>query len=171
MKGRHVWGAVLSVLLLASIQPTQAIAAAGMNTASDLPEVLVESKRLYQMRNDIIQAEDKFFALFNELNTDDDFDVHCTIDTPTGTRISQRICRVQFYETAQAEWARSLMTGDSVPPPDLVALERSAEYKQKALAIINAHPELRRLVKMRDALEKKYFATRKERFKGHLFAF
>lgn len=123
------------------------------------------------MREDIIQTEEKFLALYNELNTDDDFDVHCRLDVPTGTRIAQRVCRVQFYETAQAEWARSQITGDYAPPAELVALERGPEYKHKALAIINANPELRRLIKVRDALEKKYFATRKERLKGRLFAF
>lgn len=171
MKCRISLLAVFSVLPLASIQSQRTVAAAAESAISDLPEVVVESKWLAEMRKDIIRAEDRFLALFNELNTDDDFDVHCTIDVPTGTRLTQRVCRAQFIETAQADWARAQFNGDYAPAPDLVALERSAEYKRKALAIINAHPELRRLVKARDALEKKYLATRKERLKGHWFAF
>jgi hypothetical protein len=52
-----------------------------------------------------------------------------------------------------------------------VALERRAEYQQKALAVINAHPELRRMIREREALEKKYDTTRKARFKGRWIVF
>jgi hypothetical protein len=167
MKGPHICVAILSLMAIFSLHPAHS---ATVGATAELPEVLVESKRLYKLRKEIIQVEDKFFALYNELNTDQDFDVHCTLNTPTGTHLQERVCRVSFYEDAQAAWARSQLTGDYSPPPDLVALERSPEYKRRALSVINAHPELRRLIKERDALEMKYLATRKERFKGHWFA-
>jgi hypothetical protein len=171
MKRVPVWIAVLSVLPAFSIQPSRAAVASVVNTTSDLPEVLVESKRLSQMRRDISRTEDRFYALFNKLNTDDEFDVHCSMSTETGTHLQKRVCLVQFYETAREEWVQLGLGGGYAPHPDLVALERGPEYRRKALEVINAHPELRRLVKERDALEKKYLRTRKERLKGHWFAF
>jgi hypothetical protein len=78
---------------------------------------------------------------------------------------------VQFYEKAQAEEAQALLRGEFAPPADLVAVERSAEYEKKALAVINAHPELLKLVREREALEKRYIATRKARFKGRWILF
>jgi hypothetical protein len=173
MKCSSLGGMVVLVLAMLSICPAQSATSTATTSgpSSELPEVVVESKRLSRMRQEIIQVENRFFALFNDLNTEDDFDVHCRHNTPTGTRIQQRVCLVQFYEEAQAEWARAQLTGDYAPPAELVALERGPEYRRRALAIINAHPELRRLVKERDALEKKFLATRKERFKGHWFGF
>jgi len=171
MQCRQLGVGVVLMLAMLCLQPARSATAAAANPSSELPEVVVESKRLSRMRQEIIQVENRFFALFNDLNTEDDFDVHCRHNTPTGTRIQQRVCLVQFYEEAQAEWARAQLTGDYAPPAELVALERGPEYKRRALAVINAHPELRRLVKERDALEKKFLATRKERFKGHWFGF
>jgi hypothetical protein len=164
--------AILGLVALAlGVAPVRAASPVAVNDATELPEVQVMGKRLYQMRQDIIRAEDQFFARFNELNTDDDFDVHCTMEAPTGTRLKQRVCRVQFYEKAQAEEAQALLRGEFAPPADLVAVERSAEYEKKALAVINAHPELLKLVREREALEKRYIATRKARFKGRWILF
>ena len=40
-------------------------------------------------------AEDRIYARFNELNEDDVFDVGCSIEPPTGTRLGRRMCRVR----------------------------------------------------------------------------
>jgi hypothetical protein len=170
MKGKAI-PAALGMAAFALGMGTVHAATPGAGSDTELPEVQVVGKRLYQMRQDIIKAEDKFFAMFNELNKDDDYDVHCTVEAPTGTRLKKRVCRVQFYEKAQAEEAQALLRGEFAPPADLVAVERSAEYERKALAVINANPELRKLVKEREELEKKYNATRKERFKGRWILF
>jgi hypothetical protein len=169
MKGTHIGVVILSLMAIFSLHPAHSATPSTADASTELPEVVVESKRLYQLRKEMIQVEDKFYALYNKLNTDQEFDVHCTMHTPTGTHLQERVCRVRFYEDAQAAWARSQITGDYSPPPDLVALERAPEYKRNALSVINAHPELRRLVKEREALEKRYLATRKKRFKGHWF--
>jgi hypothetical protein len=170
MKGSLLFSTVLSMLAICTSRPLYPANAPSANQAADIPEVVVESKRLSTMRKEIIQTENKFFALFNQLNTDDDFDVHCNMEATTGTHLQKRLCLVQFYQDAQAEWTRAQLTGDYAPPPDLVALERGPEYKKRALQVINAHPELRRLVKERDALERKFNATRKQRLKDHWFA-
>jgi len=170
MKGK-LWAVNLAVLAWASAGVVQAASAPAATESTELPEVQVMGKRLSQMRQDIIKTEDKFFALFNELNKDDDYDVHCGNEARTGTRLKQRVCRVHYYEKAQADEARAMLTGDYAPPADMIALERGAEYEKKALAVINAHPELRKLIRERDALEKKYAATRKQRFKGRWILF
>lgn len=166
-----VSGWALAALTLGVVRMTPAFAEAVISESTDLPEVEVVGRRLYQMQKAIIQTEDKFLARYNELNKDHAFDVHCSNASSKGTRIHKRTCQVQFYEDAAAAWARSQLTGDYAPPPDLVALERGPEYKQKALAVINGDRELRRLLRTRDALEQKYFAARKEAFKHHWFAF
>jgi hypothetical protein len=150
--------------------PVQTSTSASQTTV-ELDEVQVVGKRLYQMREDIIKAEEKFYALYNELNTDDDYDVHCTMEVPTGTRFRYRTCKTVFLAKAQEAEARYFMTGEFAPSADVVALERRVEYQDKALALINAHPELRKLIREREELERKYEETRKKRFEenGILF--
>ena len=167
----------VSIVLLAawaldSARAVQSAAVDSLTETTDLPELEVVGKRLYEMKLEVIRTEDKFLARYNDLNKNDDFDVQCGPDALLGTRIKQRICRVQFYERAQTEYARSLLTGDlNALPPEMVALQRREEYKKNALKVINADPELRRLLRLRDALEQKYVATRKESFKKHWLAF
>ena len=41
-------------------------------------------------------AQDRMFGLFNELNDDDRYDIECTVETVTGSLISQRVCQPEF---------------------------------------------------------------------------
>jgi len=42
------------------------------------------------------EAEEALYGLFNSLNTDDDFDVRCFKEAPTGSHIKRRVCRANF---------------------------------------------------------------------------
>ncbi|MEO6078472.1 MAG: hypothetical protein ABIQ86_01655 [Steroidobacteraceae bacterium] len=144
---------------------------ANASADSELDEFVIEGKKLSQLRKQIVEAEDRFYQLYNELNTDKDFDVNCETQAPLGTRITQRVCKPVFYAEAEAEYAQAMLRGDYAPPPELVALQRQAAYRAKALALINKNPELLRLLRRRDELERGYLKTRKERFKGHWIQF
>jgi hypothetical protein len=175
MKGKTALKVALAAVALICTGGVQAALGAVTET-TELPEVEVVGKYLYEMRQEIIKAEDRFYALFNQLNKDDDFD--SAMQAPLGTRLKSRVCRLQFYEKAQAERFLTATAPDpdqlllaGTPDPDMLLLERKAEYKRKALAVINAHPELLRLIRERDALETKYNAAYRERFKGRWILF
>jgi hypothetical protein len=78
---------------------------------------------------------------------------------------------VDFYAEAETEYGQAMLRGYYAPPPQQVALERSDAYRANALAVINKHPELLRLLRQRDDLERSYLKTRKERFKDHWIQF
>lgn len=137
----------------------------------ELAEVVVRGTRLWQLRAAIIEAEDRFYARYNQLNANDDFDVHCRQEAPLGTRLKQRVCRIAFQEEAQADHAQVLFTGGFAPDPRLVMLERSEEYRANALAVINGDRHLRALVRERERLEKKYEEERRKRFKDRWIIF
>ena len=133
-----------------------------VSKTEQLDELQVVGKKLYRIRMGAVDVEDRFFALYNDLNRNDEFDIHCRIEAPTGTLLKFRICRLALYEKALEEEARAYLTGvDSPPPAQLVALSRLIDYKQNALTLINAHPQLRELIREREALEKKYWVARK----------
>jgi hypothetical protein len=131
-----------------------------------LDEAVVKGTRLWKLREDMVRTEEQFYKLFNELNTEDDFDVHCRMEAPLGTRLKKRICRIAFYEDAEAEAAQALLAGQMVIDPNLVMLQRQTEYTKHTLAIINSDQRLLKLVRQRAEIEKKYDAERKRRFKG-----
>ncbi len=140
-------------------------------TLEELDEVQVKGTKLWQMRERIVAAEERFFKLYNELNTEDDYDVNCAREAPLGTRLKSRICRVQYFEDAEAEYAQAMLTGGYAPNPQMVALERGDDYRKHALKVINSDPRLRKLIKEREELEQRYLKERKKRFKGRWIIF
>ncbi|MET0280379.1 MAG: hypothetical protein ABW278_04545 [Steroidobacteraceae bacterium] len=137
----------------------------------ELDEATVEATKLWQMREKMVALEERFYALYNDLNKDDDFDVHCAMEAPLGTRLKKRVCRIEYFENAQAEEAQALLGGYSAPPADLVLMSRYPDFTKTMLGLINGDPRLRKLVREREALEKRYIAERKKRFKGKWILF
>jgi len=58
----------------------------------------------------IDEVEDDFVNRFNELNLDDDYDIHCDNVTPTMSHIKTRVCEPSFYIQARADNASMYVT-------------------------------------------------------------
>lgn len=140
--------------------------------SEELDEVQVVGKRLRQLQHDIITAENRFFALYNELNTDNDFDVHCSNELRTNTHIVRgNDCKPVYLEKAQMEEARGFLTGDSVQPAELVQLQRYPDYMKNMVGLVMKNPPLLRLIFERSLRQAAYEKARAERFKGHWIVF
>ena len=66
-------------------------------------EIIVRGTSRTALRAQIELAEDAIFDRFNEINSDDEFDIRCRLEVRTGTRIPQRVCQANFWRTALAE--------------------------------------------------------------------
>jgi hypothetical protein len=153
-----------------SATPAPTPAVAGEEEVLD--EVLVQGTKLWQLREAIVLAEERFYALYNELSNGDEFDVTCRKEAPLGTRLKKRVCQIGFMEEAEAEYAQAWVTGSfAAPEPGQVWVQRSGDYRENALRLLNGHPELLKLAKAREQAEKKYNAERKKRFKGRWILF
>lgn len=64
-----------------------------------------------KLRNLIEDVEEDFFARFNELNTDDLYDVYCYRYTPTTSHISERVCEPVFQISARADNLSDVVMG------------------------------------------------------------
>jgi hypothetical protein len=126
------------------------------------------------MRAELADLEDRFYALYNELNKDKDFDVHCYREAPLGTLIKRRICRVAYVEEAQANRGQAFvagirdgnpMRGLEAPAPESVEIARQEEFRANALKVINGDKRLLRLARERVALQKRYLAELNRRVK------
>src|SRR6185503_441364 len=59
-------------------------------------EVIVSGMRPEQIRAEIERVENAVYERFNALNSNDDFDIHCFEQAPTGSNIPERKCWPNF---------------------------------------------------------------------------
>jgi hypothetical protein len=74
-------------------------------------EVIVRGQTRADLRLQIEIAQDAVFARFNEINSSDDFDIHCRDEKPTGSHIPRRVCQANFWRDAQAEAGKETVRG------------------------------------------------------------
>ena len=148
------------------------LAAGGGAVAAEKPGAL---------RTQIVKAEDAYFALYNQLNTDHQYDVVCRKEKATGTNFLTRVCKPRYMEKAnQAAAAETLrvatLAGETTGMANsrgpnvgaTVATASSGELgdKQEALRknmleVLQKSPELQALGKKRDELQVRLEAATK----------
>lgn len=131
---------------------------------SDRPieEIRVTGGRtLYSIRMEIVDEENKIFSMFNELNSDDKFDIFCDNIAPTGSHIKQRVCEPRFVTETRAQMTQDYMRGIGVLVGSSAlmaetALERE-ELEKEHLRVAAEYPEylelLAELTNLRATLE------------------
>jgi hypothetical protein len=93
----------LSLAAMSAVAQEPAPAAPTAKVIEELEEVVVSGRRL---KDEIIKAEDKYFALFNEVNKDDRYDTHCVaLQMERDSRMQSRACIPGFVADAMADWA------------------------------------------------------------------
>jgi hypothetical protein len=166
----------LVLLLLAPVAAAQAQAvSAPMPGESnlELEEVEVIGRKLYQLQRELIDAQDRFYALYNELNTIDDFDIQCTMEAATGTLMRKRECRLEFLREAQAQEGQDFFLkhtgssmGSAAVPPQQLWFQRQDEYRRNIRAILESEPKLQELAAEWHERQVQFDRTRKERLEG-----
>jgi hypothetical protein len=165
-------------LLLPAALAQAATPATPTTRSTETDEVVVNGERLKidAMRKEIVQLEDRFYDLYNELNTADDFDIRCIEEARTGTRFIKRSCRPVYQERAVEEEGQAafkiqqrfrekgpqLADGGPPVPAAQTILRRLPEYKKNMEDVTRQHPELARLLEQRDKLIKQYNSALKK---------
>lgn len=119
------------------------------------------SRTLYSIRMEIVDEENKIFSMFNELNSDDDFDILCDNITPTGSHIRQRVCEPRFVTETRARMAQDFMLGiGALNESSDLGVEtklQQDELEKEHLRIAAEYPEylemLTKLMNLRATLE------------------
>src|SRR5262245_19175653 len=73
-------------------------------------EVIVRGRRLGELRSDAEKARQRTWALFNDLNSNSDFDVHCHKESRGGTNVPQEVCRPQFENRISAAASKDYLS-------------------------------------------------------------
>jgi hypothetical protein len=177
---RRVW--ILSVAIGAGLVAqiggaTQASVSVPVPAAEESDEVIVRGTPLWELRENVIKAEDRFYARYNELNKVDDFDVECRWSAPTGSHVMRRSCLTRLAVRVNQEYATNFVSflADTGPAPDLDPhiglLDRYGEFKDNVQYLLKVNPDLRRLVQERAATVKRYNDERRKYFKGRLVVY
>lgn len=113
-------------------------------------EVVVRGRSRAALRIQIELAEEAVYERFNEINSKDEFDIHCRFQLLTGSKIPRRICQPNFRRAAEAQAAQEtvhrLQGGFALPA---AMFQAEALYKHDLLA-----EEMRRLAIEDDELSR-----------------
>lgn len=160
--------------------PAPAPASTAAATAEDkqeMEEVLVRGTHMYELRAAIVEAEDRFFDLYNDLNKVDDFRISCTMIQLTGTKLNQRYCRTRLDDRAQSDEARSFLEAVQEGAAQArgmdaasVIMAHEQEYRRNFAQLLVDNPELLEKAKEVEAAMTRYEQERVKRARGRLIS-
>ncbi len=151
---------------------TKALTPKIVSEVHSLDEIVVTGDRdsLSGARKAIIEAEDRFFARFNELNKDNAYDISCDMVKPTGTQIPMRLCNPRIVDDiSHDETFELIRRGEGViTSRDTLRSAAAVELKRRTLELLKHDPELLRALLEHARLEQHYQALRKAKFEKRM---
>ena len=164
---------IFPILGLSSVAAQEAVAEESVS--EKLPEVLPDEqiidevtvlgvRELADLRAEVVAAEDVVFDLFNDLNTDDRYDIICKKETRIGSQIPKRVCQARLFRDAVAEVAEGTVDGEIMPGIHVNMKKHNAILREKMAALANEHPELLVALKNRLEVSKKFERERAKKF-------
>jgi hypothetical protein len=111
MNTRRVWTLVVTVFGGLMLRAACGAEAGAPNDRERPDEFIVTAKALADLRFRIERAEDEVFARFNEINSNDLFDMHCYERAATGSKIQQRVCLSNAWRKADNAIAEAIVGG------------------------------------------------------------
>jgi hypothetical protein len=96
--------------LIAFGAPALAQEVASSAQDADVDEVIVPGRRPANLRVEIERLEVAVYDRFNALNSDDDLDIHCFEQAPTGSNIPLRTCAPNFVIEAESAAASKMLS-------------------------------------------------------------
>ena len=138
-----------SIINAQPLSDEQGVTPPSASPSTALPEeiTITGQKHIGLLRKQVEEAEDLMYGLFNELNDDDRYDIHCRLEAPLGTRIRQRVCRPTFVADADRAVALDFVgqvQGFAATNPPPVAAEMSRHYpilEEKMKTVLGSSPD------------------------------
>jgi hypothetical protein len=140
----------LTVLDAASVGAATPPGAAARAVTSDTEEVVVQGRSMVFLHDQLALAEDKLYAVYNDINTVDEFDIHCRMHATTGTRIPQRRCLPNFAGRLEERKGQAVLRNlhrESAfdldwQTPGAQMIRKTAELEAHMQRLALEHPEL-----------------------------
>ena len=111
--------------------------------AEPIEEIVVYGeKSLGNLRHEVYRTEEKFFAAFNSLNDEEEYDVHCFYEVPSFTHIRRHVCRANFVKDATADEYAGWRRGQPAVPSKTVIMQKKKRLGLKMELLAAEHPVL-----------------------------
>lgn len=125
--------------------------------ADDTPtteEIIVEADRSrINLKLQIDQAENEFYAILNELIDDEEFKIECRTQRVIGSLVHKRICQTKYMKDELTNSAQLYQVGVNYLA-DEVLKKKNRELRQKTIELLEANPKLLRAArKLSDRVE------------------
>ena len=157
--------AVLALPMAAVGQDEEATIELASNDETIDETVVVGQKSLAELRRDVYEAEEDFYSVYNKLNDDKEYDVHCFYEKPTGTHLKNHVCRARFVtkafssNTARNRNDLSRVANQNANP---ALAEKTAKFQVKLETLIDTNPELQAALVQYNTLRGQFMAEREE---------
>lgn len=113
-----------------------------------MEEITVIGQRsIMNLRLQLDRAVDRMYAIYNEINKDDEFDIICRWEAPTGSRIDRKLCTPVFVDTIQATATQyALWDINYSSTPDNSSTSLYVDYSAIAVANQKLREHMKRLI-------------------------
>jgi hypothetical protein len=169
-----------ALLLCALTFPTSSYSAApSLDRLTRLDEIVVtgEALSVTGLRAAMIEAEQRFYDRYNELNDVEEFDVNCRVEAPTGSRVNRRSCTAVFEDNAAREagvesfkirqfvheyGGRPPYIPATPPVPGYVTIDaKRPDFQRNMREVVFASPDLAMLLRERVESEERYASAQR----------
>lgn len=124
-----------------------ATASAQIDAAAD-DEIIVRGRGYGEFRLEVERAENVVFARFNDINSDDRFDIHCRAEPKVGSKLYERVCSSNSWREQDAnfgyDFVRELLGETGANPQrhriEQLQMQRRLEEEMRRLTLQD--PEL-----------------------------
>lgn len=151
-----------TILILIACSFTQSLLAQKKNTTGQdqitykepITEITVTGRdQIKVLRKKVDLAQDQVHKIFNDLNDDQEFDIHCRMRAPIGTRIPQKECAPNFFYSATENSAHALLgnfmdsntTVHAIPVTSVIS-HKNPILREKMLTLMNEDQSLKEAI-------------------------
>ena len=127
------------------------------------PLTVTGPRTLLAVQRQMYAVQDQAYALFNQLNTEDDYDIICRTERPWGSQFTHRVCKARFEREAQSraalDFLETMDTNVGVYHVNRQDMNRKYEHNKELMAdLAKTHPEFRDLLEKQYALRQEFEA-------------
>lgn len=174
MRGLIVMSMAVTGALSGAVLAADADAPAGPARGSETSEFVIQKDPPTdpaELRKALTQAEDRFYARYNELNKDDEYDIICRAVVQTGKRLAERSCEPRFVDdvkrdSSSANLSSSRAVGGGSAPMSTSSYtkvnEKYEEFRKRMQSLASEDPALQGALAERNRLDQAYRALQKK---------
>jgi hypothetical protein len=159
---------LLLVLPLSGVCQSDAVQT--QESSEPIEEIVVHGhKSIIDLKYEMYEAEETLYDVYNSLNSDDDYDIRCYKEAPTGSKIKRRVCRTEKLGDILAGRTQRMMRGEPYVSPTAEIKKMKERMLAEMTELASTHPEYLKALESYDAKKKTWESERKRRCEGRIF--